>query len=125
MTFKFFKLEEFACKCGCGTNLQQPTFIQKLDVLRDVYGRPLVVTSGYRCPTHNAKVSSTGATGPHTTGRAVDFAVDRAAAVKLLSHALNMGLFTGFGIQQKGGGRFIHLDDLTAPAHPRPTIWSY
>ena len=92
--------------------------------MRRRYGRPLAVGSGYRCPAHNRKVSSTGPAGPHTTGRAVDLAVSGAAAVLLLGYALNLG-FTGIGVAQKGEARFLHLDDLRAPEYPRPAIWSY
>lgn len=120
MAWKFFKLSEFACK-HCGQNMMNPGFIDKLDAIRKEVGFPLRVTSGYRCPLHNQKVSSTGPNGPHTTGRAVDLAVDRERALKLLAAALKGG-FTGFGIQQKGSERFIHLDDLE---DGRPTIWSY
>jgi zinc D-Ala-D-Ala carboxypeptidase len=39
--------------------------------------------------------------------------------------ALKHGI-TGVGVNQKGGARFIHLDDLEPTGHfPRPTIWSY
>lgn len=101
------------------------TFLQELDDLRHEYGKPLKVTSGYRCPTHNAAVSSTGTTGPHTTGRAADLAVDRADAYRLAKLAFARG-FTGIGFQQKSSGRFLHLDTLpNAPNQPRPTIWSY
>jgi zinc D-Ala-D-Ala carboxypeptidase len=31
--------------------------------------------------------------------------------------------FTGIGVQQKGSGRFIHLD--TMEGGTRPTVWSY
>jgi len=31
--------------------------------------------------------------------------------------------FKGIGVQQKGAGRFIHLDDWASPN--RPTVWSY
>jgi len=123
--FKYFKLEDFACKCGCGMNKMQESFIRKLDDLREEVGFPLMVTSGYRCPEHNRKVSSTGERGPHTTGRAADLGVDRGKALKVLEVALK-GTFTGIGIQQKGAGRFIHLDDLLNDiGQPRPTIWSY
>ena len=34
--------------------------------------------------------------------------------------------FTGIGVNQKGGARFLHLDTIeSSPARPRPTIWSY
>ena len=125
MSWKYFKVEEFACK-HCGENLMDHKFVDKLDVLRTLYGKSLIVNSGYRCPAHNSAVSSTGGSGPHTTGRAVDFKVDRGDAVRLLEEAMGLGTFTGFGIQQKGQNRFIHLDDLpNTTGQPRPTIWTY
>jgi len=86
-----------------------------------LYGKPMKVSSGYRDPSHpiEAKKASPGF---HTTGRAVDIAVSGADAVKLLTLALQVG-FTGIGVQQKGGGRFIHLDDVVSLT--RPNIWSY
>ena len=122
MTLRYFKREEFACK-HCQANLMDDTFLARLDDLRDRCGFPLVVTSGYRCPTHNAAVSSTGLTGPHTTGLAVDFAVYQAKARTLIGVVSQMG-FMGLGVNQKGpiAGRFIHIDDV-----PRETatVWSY
>jgi len=124
MAWRYFSASEFACR-HCSQNLIDHQFIDELDELRHRYGAPLKVSSGYRCPDHNAKVSSTGRTGPHVTGRACDLLVDRGNALKLLRIALDMG-FTGIGLQQKGAGRFIHVDNLpNAPGQPRPTIWSY
>src|SRR5690606_7671687 len=107
MAWQHFVMSEFACK-HCGANDIYDTFVDKLDELRARFGRPLIVTSGFRCPDHNARVSSTGRTGPHTTGRAVDFNVNRSDAYDLLRLALLME-FTGIGVQQKGSARFIHL----------------
>lgn len=124
-TLRYFHMREFACRCGCGQNLIDFAFVEELDRLRAAVGFPIKVTSGYRCPDYNARVSTTGREGPHTTGRAADLAVDRANAVRLLRVAINMG-FTGIGVQQKGAGRFIHLDNLpNTVGSPRPTIWSY
>ena len=124
MTWQHFTKAEFKCK-HCGQNKMQDSFITKLDALRTKVGFSLHVTSGYRCPKHNAAVSSTGLNGPHTTGRAVDFALSRHRGWEVLRAAMEMG-FTGIGVQQKGEGRFLHLDDLQEPEHaPRPTIWSY
>jgi zinc D-Ala-D-Ala carboxypeptidase len=121
---RHFDIEEFDCQ-HCGANKMDRVFLEQLDELRHIYGKPLFVTSGYRCPEHNAKVSSTGLTGPHTTGRAADLRVDRAEALQLLKLALALG-FTGIGVNQKGGGRFLHVDNLpNAPGQPRPTLWSY
>lgn len=121
---RYFTDAEFACK-HCGQNQMDQAFLTMVDELRHRCGFPLPITSGYRCPTHNAAVSSTGPNGPHTTGRAVDIGVSRHRAHDVLRHALAMG-FTGIGVQQKGASRFIHLDMLREPQHaPRPSVWSY
>jgi uncharacterized protein YcbK (DUF882 family) len=121
----FFSDKELACRCDCGT-LPPADFRAKCERLRERYGKPLIVTSGARCPEHNAKVSGTGRTGPHTK-RAIDFAVRGTDALRLIDLALEQG-FTGIGVSQKGphDERFIHLDDLpNEPGQPRPWIWSY
>ncbi len=121
MTWRHFTREEFACR-HCGLNLIARDFVSRLDELRERFGRPLIVTSGYRCREHNAAVSTTGLNGPHTSGRAADLAVTRGEAYELMRLAFEMG-FTGIGVQQKGQGRFIHLDDLLIDE--RPMVWSY
>ena len=119
-----FPNHELTCKCGCGM-LPAQDFMAKVQRLREMAGFPMAVSSAARCPKHNSKVSSTGTTGPHTTGRAIDLAVSHDKAHVVLTLAMRMG-FSGIGVQQKGGGRFIHLDDLpNAPGQPRPTVWSY
>jgi len=121
---KYFKDSELACKCGCGM-LPKADFMARVEKLREACGFPFIVTSAARCADHNARVSSTGAYGPHTTGRAIDIGVSHGRAYHLIAEALAHG-FTGIGVQQKGGSRFIHLDDLpNAPGQPRPTVWSY
>lgn len=99
-----------------------PDFLDDLQALRTAFGAAMPVTSGYRCPEHNAKISKTGPTGPHTTGRAVDIGLGGASALVLVKLALEHG-FTGLGVNQKGVGRFIHLDKIIDG--PRPNIWSY
>jgi uncharacterized protein YcbK (DUF882 family) len=98
-------------------------FLASLDTLRERCGFPLIVSSGYRCPEYNERVSETGSDGPHTHGVAVDFAVSRLQAYTLLRAALDMG-FKGIGVKQKGerGARFIHLDMMV---DLRPNVWSY
>lgn len=123
VSWKHFKLEEFSCK-HCGENKMNEDFIWKLDDLRHRCGFALNITSGYRCPEHNNRVSSTGLYGPHTTGRAVDIGVRGGLALIVLRNALNMQ-FTGFGVDQKGPSRFLHLDDLPLESYPRPAIWTY
>lgn len=124
MAWRYFKLEEFACR-HCGKNLIDHAFVDELDELRGRLGFALPINSGYRCPEYNAMVSATGSAGPHTFGRAADIQIDRQKAYQFLRAALEMK-FTGIGLQQRGVGRYIHIDNLpNAPGQPRPTIWSY
>lgn len=120
---KYFKQGEFACRC-CGREEMHPAFLLALDELREIYNRPMVITSGYRCPSYNKKVSSTGQGGPHTTGMAVDIQAYGVDAYELVAMAVAMR-FSGIGISQKGPAhsRFIHLDKLAGELRPR--IWSY
>ena len=123
-----FKPAEFICHCGrCNgstpggvADLMDQDFITKLDWLRNDLGFPIGITSGYRCPDHNASVSSTGRDGPHTTGMAVDLDLNRERAFKILKHIEELG-FMGLGVQQKDAGRFIHLD----MARDTYAFWSY
>lgn len=118
-----FSKREFDCK-ATGENRMQASFMARLQQLRAAYGKPMTISSGYRSPKHpiEAKKSRPGA---HSTGYACDVAVQGADAVRLLGLALELG-FTGIGVQQKGSGRFIHLDTHPSAAHtPRPAIWSY
>lgn len=118
-----FTREEFKCP-HCERCYMSEHFMDRLQKTRTEYGRPMIVTSGYRCPEYNNQISSTGLDGPHTTGRAVDIHVYGNDAHRLLYHAFQNG-FSGIGINQKGdrSGRFIHLDTLENP--PRPNVWSY
>jgi len=115
-----FKADEFKCS-HCGKNEMKPDFMAKLQALRTTYGKPMRVTSGYRCPQHPIEAKK-AAPGAHASGCACDIGVEGADAHALLTLALGAG-FTGIGVQQKGTGRFIHLDTMTTGV--RPTIWSY
>lgn len=117
-----FRKFEWVCR-HCGHHEMQAEYMAMVQDLRDAYGKPLVVSSGWRCPEYNNKVSSTGLTGPHTTGFAGDFLVSGRDAHELLRLAMQKG-FTGVGISQSGdhSTRFLHLDILSVG---RPWIWSY
>lgn len=115
-----FSESEFACS-HCGEVHMDPEFMDKMQALRDRIGR-IVVSSGYRCPEYNQRISSTGANGPHTTGRAVDVLAGTRKAYHILEDALDLG-FTGIGISQREGSRFLHLDTLEDS--PRPNVWTY
>lgn len=109
-----------------GMHEMDERFMLRLVLLRQELGFPLIVTSAYRSPEHNAKVGGVSRSA-HLSGRAVDIAISGAKAHRLVRMALLFG-FTGIGVRQRGDHRlrFVHLDDLdSAPDIPRPAIWSY
>lgn len=117
---KYFTENELKCS-HCGEQGMNDDFMQKVEKLREELGFPFPVTSAYRCPEHpiEAKKSTPGA---HASGRAIDIGVSHGQAYALMHAAFKAG-FTGIGVNQKGGSRFIHLDDLNSVV--RPTVWSY
>lgn len=129
--YKYFKLSDFDSPDRVGSgSMMNDDFVRKLDELRERFKAPLIITSGYRTPRHNSRVSTTGETGPHTTGRAADLRPkmpSSAQAFLLLKLAFEIG-FTGIGLRQESSDmrkNFIHVDDLTEPDYPRPAFWTY
>ena len=52
-----FVAGEFACKCGqCKKIMVDSELVNRLQQIRDHFGVPVNVNSGYRCKTHNAAV---------------------------------------------------------------------
>lgn len=100
----------FKCSCNyscdLGFNDMDEHFMHLLDEARHLAGVPFHITSGFRCPEHNDDVSSTGETGPHTTGKAVDIATPSSRDRFLILQALLKVGFNRVGI----GETFIHAD---------------
>ena len=70
-----FKKSNFKCPCGkCNGygNGIATTLVKILQDLRNKYGKPITISSGYRCPSHNKKVGGT-TNSKHTQGLAADF----------------------------------------------------
>lgn len=120
-----FSKQEFDCR-HTGENKMQAGTMARLQRLRDLFGKPMVVSSGYRHETHPVEAGKPKP-GLHNEGCSVDILVHTKDAYQLMALAIQVG-FTGIGFSQKGahGTRFIHLDDHPGNEQvPRPTIWSY
>jgi uncharacterized protein YcbK (DUF882 family) len=129
LAYRNFTRSEFRCKCGkCDSTGHEISdeLLDSLQALRTICEFPFIITSGYRCPSHPAEKNK-DFVGAHGCGLAVDISASYEEAIQLLKHALNIGLFTGIGVNQRGDRRFIHLDiatDMDVNA-PRPHIWTY
>ncbi len=110
-----FALDEFACHCidngerypACEGARVHPALLDLLESLRAACGnRPLVITSGYRCPRHNAAIGGVS-NSQHLLGNAADIVVAGvsparvyAIADELLGDAGGVGRYA----------RFTHVD---------------
>lgn len=125
MSTLHFSDAELCCSCGCG-GLPPQEFQDHLERLRTGWGRPLVVSSGYRCSKRNQEVSTTGPNGPHTRG-AVDLIVPPEDVLRFVHAAILLG-WHGIGLCQHGAmsRRFVHIDRLpNGEGCPRPRVWTY
>ena len=118
-----FSDKELVCKCGCGKQNMQVSFMAQLEGLRMAYDKPIILNSAYRCQRHDRAI---GGAGVHPEGRAIDARIYGEYAYELAKLAFEFG-FTGIGFNQKGpySKRFIHLDNLSVLNFPRPRIWTY
>lgn len=125
-----FTREELSCR-HCGEMLFSERAVEKLEGLRLDVCLSMPINSGYRCPSHNARVSSSGVSGPHTITAEDNVTVDvdthGREALEIIRAAPFHG-FTGYGLKQHGPHRerFVHLDCLSAGVgRPRPWLWTY
>jgi uncharacterized protein YcbK (DUF882 family) len=120
MTWKHFTLHEFKCPC-CGENKIKTEFVNLLDNIRERAGVPMVVTSGYRCPTYDI---SLGGKGNHPTGYAADIAIGNS----YIRHAILEAAYH-LDVERIGVGQnFVHLDILDQFLNynkPAPRTWVY
>ena len=106
MESRNFKAAELYCPC-CKKEGIKSELLDRLQVLRDMYGKPMIITSAYRCKIHNQKVGGVQ-NSQHVRGRAVDISTAKMSAEekhKLLKLASTLE-FKGIGVY-KG---FFHLD---------------
>ena len=119
MELKYFTLDEFDCPTfkGSGVNMDS-TLLRMLDDLRERYGKPLRVTSGYRTKEHNEAVGGVP-NSSHLRGVAVDIAATSSRERHdILKLAFEVG-FDRIGIANS----FLHLD--IDDTKPKDCIWTY
>lgn len=115
-----FSVYEFRCglgsPCSCTTTLIDDKLVEYLQAIRDHFGKTVTITSGYRCPSYNARPDVGGATGSrHTKGQAADIVVEGVAPAKVAAYAESIGVL-GIGLYEAKdcGDDFVHVDTRTA-----------
>lgn len=100
-----FKVSEFRCKDGSNKILIDVDFVQnKLQAIRDHFGAPVTINSGYRTESYNKKVGGAKKSF-HMTGQAFDIVVKGHTPAEVARYAQSLDIK---GIIQYNS--FVHVD---------------
>lgn len=108
---RYFGRGEFMCNCGgkyCDGFPAEPVplLVRTADRVRGHFGKPAVISSGVRCPRHNANVGGVE-NSRHLTGRAMDFFVYGTTGAEVLAYMQSLPeVRYAYDID----GRFVHMD---------------
>lgn len=107
-----FTRSEFACPCGCNSQMIEQELADKIQGIRDDLGKKIRITSGYRCVSHNASKKVGGSKqSRHLYGIAADWRTeDRSVNPVCLGILAQKAGFGGIGIYWHSRGAFVHTD---------------
>ena len=81
-----FKVRELRGRDGSDTVMVDETLTVVLQCIRDHFGKPVTITSGYRTPAHNAAVGG-AKSSQHLLGRAADIRVEGVSVEDVAAYA--------------------------------------
>ena len=106
-----FNSSEFDCHGSgcCSSTLVDDKLVTYLQQIREHFGKPVNISSGYRCATHNKNIG--GATNSrHSKGQAADIYINGVAPAEIAKYAESMGIL-GIGLYETNNdGFFVHVD---------------
>ncbi len=98
-----FSPKELACS-HCGGLVVNPYALDKLEEVRTVYGRPILIASAYRCSEHP------DGSGPHGTGAAFDAYPANGGGLAEMEDAFFFVGVLGRGKGKVNGKGHLHFD---------------
>ena len=117
-----FKVREFRCKDGTDTVMVDETLTVVLQCIREHFGKPVTITSGYRTAAHNAAVGG-AKSSQHLLGRAADIRVQGVSVENVAAYAESlMPDWGGVGRYPVKAGRttgWVHVDTRAEKARWR------
>lgn len=106
-----FKVSEFLCHgAGCCTHGKvDEKLVEILQKIRDHFGKPVHISSAYRCETWNKKVGGVSRSY-HCSGQAADIKVEDTSPAEVAKYAESIGVL-GIGLYDSDAdGHFVHVD---------------
>ena len=108
-----FKVRELRCRDGSDTVMVDETLTVVLQCIREHFGKPVTITSGYRTAAHNAAVGG-AKSSQHLLGRAADIRVQGVSVEDVAAYAESlMPDWGGVGRYPVKAGRatgWVHVD---------------
>lgn len=101
-----FAVSEFASKDGSRVVIINPKLVDYLQKARGHFGKPMIITSGYRTTSHNIKVGGVS-NSQHVFGNAADVYIPGVPVIELYNYFCDIaGNSCGIGIYDT----FVHFD---------------
>ena len=100
-----FKVKEFACKDGSDTVLICEETVEILQAIRNYFGKPVHINSGYRTSSYNKKVGGASAS-QHVVGTAADISVQGVPPTAVAAYLEAHYPLHGIGLYST----FVHID---------------
>ena len=100
-----FKVKEFACKDGSDTVLICEETVEILQAIRNYFGKPVHINSGYRTSSYNKKVGGASAS-QHVVGTAADISVQGVPPTAIVAYLEAHYPLHGIGLYST----FVHID---------------
>lgn len=109
-----FKVSEFLCHGDgcCAQGKVDEKLVEILQKIRDHFGKPVHISSAYRCQTWNQKVGGVSRSY-HCAGQAADIKVEDTSPAEVAKYAETIGVL-GIGLYDSDAdGHFVHIDTRT------------
>ncbi len=117
-----FKVREFRCRDGSDAIMIDQTLVVLLQAIREHFGKPITITSGYRTAAHNKSVGG-AKSSQHLLGKAADIQVADTTVEAVAAYAESlMPDWGGVGRYPVKAGRtkgWVHVD-----TRPNKSRWT-
>ena len=117
-----FTVYEFRCRDGSDVVMIDESLVVLLQCIREHFGKPITITSGYRTGTHNTAVGGSRSS-QHLLGKAADIQVAGVSVEDVVAYAESlMPAWGGVGRYPVKAGRakgWVHVD-----TRPNKSRWT-